>query len=104
MKVKIIGRMIVMGTMLILVAACNPLVSNFGVPDFLKGGHLTHWYESTVSHRVAGMEGLETGGACQHAIAMANKANTGKLRVKKIEVAITLKGNRDESVTCRVKI
>ena len=38
MKAKIVGRMIVLGTMLILVAACNPLASSFGVPDFLKSG------------------------------------------------------------------
>ena len=102
MKVKIIGRMIVLGTMLALAAACNPLVSSLGVPDFLKG-HSAHWYASTVSHQ-PGMEVLETGGACQHAIAIANKANPGKLRVKKIEVAITMEGDRHESVTCRVKI
>jgi hypothetical protein len=50
------------------------------------------------------MENLETGGACQHAIAEAEKAHPGKLRVKKIEVAITMEGDRHESVTCRVKI
>jgi hypothetical protein len=103
MKAKIIGRTIVLGTVLILAVACNPLASSFGVPDFLKGGHSTHWYESTVSHQT-GMEVLETGGACQHAIAMADKANPRKLRVKKIEVTITLKGEHSESVTCRVKI
>ena len=102
MKAKIIGRIIVLETML-LAAACNPLASSLGVPDFLKGGHSTHWYESTVSQQT-GMEVLETGGACQHAIAMANKANPRKLRVKKIEVRITLKGKHSESVTCRVKI
>jgi hypothetical protein len=103
MKARIIGRIIVLGTVLILAGACNPLTSSFGVPDFLKG-HSTHWYESTVSHRVTGWENLETGGACEHAIAVASKAHPGKLRVKKIEVAIKMKGDRYESVTCRVKI
>ncbi len=42
MKAKIIGRVIVMGTMLALAAACNPLASSFGVPDFLKG-QSSHW-------------------------------------------------------------
>ncbi|BAM06284.1 hypothetical protein [Leptospirillum ferrooxidans] len=36
MKVKIIGRMIVLATVLISAAACNPLTSSFAVPDFLK--------------------------------------------------------------------
>ena len=49
------------------------------------------------------MENLEPGGACEHAIAVAEKAHS-KLRVKKIEVAITLEGERSVSVTCRVKI
>ena len=95
--------MIALGTVLISAAACNPLTSSFAVPDFLKG-HSDHWYSSTGSHRIAGMENLETGGACQHAIAEAEKAHPGKLRVKKIEVAITMEGDRHESVTCRVKI
>ena len=101
MKAKIIGRVIVMGTMLTMAAACNPLASSFGVPDFLKGKG--QWYSSTASPQ-KGMEPLETGGACQHALAMASKANPGKLRVKKIEVEITLAGDSHESVTCRVKI
>lgn len=101
MKVKIIGRIIVLGTVLISAAACNPMTSSFAVPDFLKGKG--QWYSSTASPQ-KGMENLETGGACQHALAMASKANPGTLRVKKIEVEITLVGDSHESVTCRVKI
>ena len=36
MKVKIIRRIIAMGTILTMAAACNPMASSFGVPDFLK--------------------------------------------------------------------
>jgi len=103
MEAKIVGRMIVLGTVLVLTGACsNPLTSSLGTPDFFKGSG-TRWYTSTVSQQT-GMEVLETGGACQHAIAMADKANQRTLRVKKIEVTIKLTGEHSESVTCRIKI
>ena len=39
MKAKIIGRMIVLGTVLISAAACNPLISSFS----------SNWYSSNTS-------------------------------------------------------
>ena len=103
MKVKIIGRMIVLGTMLVLAAACNPLVSSLGMPDFLRG-HAAHWYESTVSHQTGADFQQETGRACQDAIAMADKANHGQVRVKKIKVTGVMEDNRLISTKCRVGI
>ena len=73
MKAKIIGRVIVLGTMLILAEACTPLASSFGVPDFLKG-QSAHWYSSTVSHGGAKEDWkIESGLACQNAITKAEK-------------------------------
>lgn len=84
MKAKIIGRMIVPGTILILAAGCNPLVSSLGVPDFLKG-HSIHWYESTNASQQTGDDWkLESVLACQNAIALADKAKHGQFRVKKL--------------------
>ena len=102
MKVKIIGRMIVLGTMLILSAACNPLASSLGVPDFLKG-HASNWYESTVSHGDEGWK-LETNLACENAIAAAEKDNHGHFWVKKFQVTGVMKNNRLVSTKCRVEI
>ena len=98
-----IGRMIVLGTMLTMAAACNPLASSFGVPDFLKG-HSTHQYESTVSHGSGDDWKIESVLACQNAIAKADKANHGQFRVKKFEVTGILKDNRLVSTKCRIKI
>ena len=103
MKAKIIGRMIVLGTMLALAAACNPLVSSLGVPDFIKG-HSTHWYESTVSHQAGSDFQRETGRACQNALDLAEKANHGNIRVKKIKVTGVMKDDRLISTKCRVEI
>ncbi|MHB8544260.1 MAG: hypothetical protein ACYC9S_09725 [Leptospirales bacterium] len=103
MKVKIVGRMIVLGTMLVLAEACNPLASSLGVPDFLKG-HPTHWYESTVSHGTDEDWKLESNLACENAIAAADKANHGKFQVKKIVVTGVMKDDRLISTTCRVEI
>jgi len=103
MKVKVI-RMIVPGTMLILAAACNPLASSLGVPDFVKTHLKTHWYESTVSHQTGANFQQETGRACQDAIAMADKANHGQVRVKKIKVTGVMKDDRLVSTKCRVEI
>jgi hypothetical protein len=104
MKVKIIGRMIVLGTMLALAAACNPLASSLGVPDFLKTHFRTHWYESTVKVHAGADFQKETGRACQNAIAMADKANHGQVRVKKIKVTGVMEDNRLISTKCRVGI
>ena len=101
MKTKI-GRVIALGTMLILVAACNPLASSLGVPDFLKG-HASNWYESNVSHGDEGWK-IETNLACENAIAAADKANHGKVQVKKIVVTGVMKDDRLISTTCRVEI
>lgn len=104
MKAKNIGRMIVLGTMLILAAACNPLASSFGVPDFLKGQSF-HWYSSTVSHGDVGEDWkIESGLACQNAIARAERANHGQFKVKKIEITAAVKDNRIVSTICRIKI
>ncbi len=103
MKTKI-GRVIALGTMLILVAACNPLASSLGVPDFLKGKS-AHWYSSTVSHGDGGEDWkIESGLACQNAIARAERANHGQFKVKKIEITAAVKDNRIVSTICRVKI
>jgi hypothetical protein len=96
--------MIVLGMTLALAAACsNPLTSSLGVPDFLKG-HSTHWYESTVSHGAGEAWKLESGLACQNAIANAEKANHGQFRVKKFKVTGIMKNNRLVSTKCRVEI
>ena len=104
MKAKIIGRMIVLGTMLILAAACNPMASSFGVPDFLKG-QSAHWYSSTASHG-GGEEDwkIESGLACENAIAKAERSNHGQFRIKKFEVMGILKDNRIVSTKCRIRI
>lgn len=96
--------MIVLGTMLILAAACNPLVSSLGMPDFLKG-HSGHWYASTVSHG-GGEEDwkIESSLACENAIAKAERANHGQFQIKKFEVTGILKDNRIVSTKCRVGI
>lgn len=99
MKVKIIRRIIALGTTL----RCNPMASSFGVPDFLRG-HSGHWYSSTLSQRIVGMENLETEGACEHAIAVAEKGHPGKLRVKEFEVTGILKDNRFVLSKCRIEI
>ena len=105
MKVKIIRRMIVLGTMLVLAAACNPLASSLGVPDFVKTHFRTHWYESTVSHSQPSEDWkLETNLACENAIAAAEKANHGQIRIKKFEVTGGMKNNRLVSTKCRVEI
>lgn len=104
MKTKMIGRMIGLGTMLILVGACNPLASSFGVPDFIKG-QSSHWYSSTVSHGDGGEDWkIESGLACQNAIARAERANHGQFAVKKIEITAEVKDNRIVSTKCRVGI
>ena len=104
MKAKIIGRVIVLGTMLILAAACTPLASSFVVPDFLKG-QSGHWYSSSVSHG-GGEEDwkIESGLACENAIAKAERANHGQFQVKKFEVTGIVKDNRIVSTKCRVGI
>ncbi len=102
MRAKFI-KMIVLGTMLALAAACNPLVSSLGVPDFLKG-HSTHWYESTVSHGMGEAWKIESGLACQNAIAMAEKASHGQVRIKRFKVTGVMKDNRLVSTKCRVEI
>ena len=105
MEVKIIGRMIVLERMLVLEAACNPMTSRLAVPEFLKGSHSTHWYESTTSHSQASEDWkLESMLACQNAIAMADKAKHGQFRVKKFKVTGVMKDNRLVSTKCRVKI
>ena len=103
MKVKIVGRMIVLGTMLVLAAACNPLASSLGVPDFVKTHFRTHWYEASVSHGDEGWK-LESNLACENAIAKTEKANGENFRIKKIEVAAIVKDGRIVSTKCRVKI
>ncbi|MHB1910357.1 MAG: hypothetical protein ACYCQJ_16045 [Nitrososphaerales archaeon] len=104
MKVKIVGRMIVLGTMLVLAAACNPLASSLGVPDFVKTHFRTHWYESTVKvHAVADFQ-KETGSACQNAIAMAEKSQPRKGPGQKIKVTGVMKDDRLVSTKCRVEI
>jgi len=103
MKGKIVGRMIVLGTMLVLAAACNPLASSLGVPDFVKTHFRTHWYESTVSHGDEGWK-LESNLACENAIAAAEKANHGQFRVKKFVVTGVMKDDLLISTKCRVEI
>ena len=104
MKVKIIGRMIVLGMMLVLAAACNPLASSLGIPDFVRTHFQSHWYESTVSHGTDEDWKLESNLACENAIAEAEKANHGNFRVKKFEVTGVVKDNRLVLTKCRVEI
>ena len=103
MKAKIIGRMIALGTMLILAAACNPLASSFGVPDILKG-QSAHWYSSTVSHGSGDDWKIEGVLACENAIAKAEKGKHGQFQIKKFEVTGILKDNRIVSTKCRVGV
>ena len=103
MKVKIIRRIIALGTMLTMAAACNPLTSSFGFPDFLKD-HSTHLYESTVSQGSGDDWKIESVLACENAIAKAEKGNHGQFRIKKFEVTGILKDNRFVSTKCRIKI
>ena len=104
MKVKIVGRMIVLGTMLVLAAACNLLASSLVIPDFVKVHFRRHWYSSTVSHGTEEAWKLETSLACENAIAKAEKANHGNFRVRKFEVTGVVKDNRLVSTKCRVEI
>ena len=104
MKKKIIGRTIVLGTMLILGAACNPLTSSLGVPDFLKGMS-AHWYSSTVSHGDGSEDWkIESDLACENAMAKAERAHHRPFTIKKIEVTAEVKDNRIVSTICRVRI
>ncbi|MHB1758351.1 MAG: hypothetical protein ACYCT9_12745 [Leptospirillum sp.] len=105
MKARIIGRMIVLGTILILAAACNPMTSSLGMPDFLRGH--TYTYEAKEPLTQFGYREdwkIESGLACQNAMAKAERANGENFRIKKIEVTAIVKDGRIVSTKCRVKI
>ena len=103
----VIVRIVLGSAALLTMAACNPLTSSLGLPDFAKAHFRTYWYSSTemVNQENAGTVDLtETGRACQNAIAMAKKGNHGNPRIQKIKVTARMKNDRLISVTCRVEI
>jgi len=108
MEAKIVGRMIVLGTVLVLTGACsNPLTSSLGTPDFFKGSG-TRWYTSTASGgKISGDNSpahLLSGLACENAIGEAATANGDHIEIKKVEVAVVMDKDRIVSTRCRVEI